>query len=108
MDPTCNPYLAYALLLASGLDGIDKQLELEDPTDDDVWELTDAERQAMGIKPLPGSLDSALKQMEKSEFVASVLGEHVFEYFLRNKHAEWAQYRQQVTQYELTRYLPRL
>ena len=90
------------------MDGIDKQMELEEPTTDDVWDLTDGERMAMGIQPLPGSLDSALKQMEKSDFVAQILGEHVFEYFLRNKHAEWRQYRQQVTQYELAQYLPRL
>ncbi|EIT87722.1 glutamine synthetase [Parascardovia denticolens IPLA 20019] len=108
LDPTCNPYLAFALLLACGVDGIDKQMELEEPTTDDVWDLTDGERMAMGIQPLPGSLDSALKQMEKSDFVAQILGEHVFEYFLRNKHAEWRQYRQQVTQYELAQYLPRL
>ncbi|MBA7591349.1 hypothetical protein ES708_33503 [subsurface metagenome] len=102
LDPTCNPYLAFALLLAAGIDGIDQQMDLEEPTNDDVWELTDAERQAMGIRPLPGSLDAALRQMEKSEFVAGVLGEHVFEYFLRNKHAEWREYRQQITQYELS------
>ena len=108
LDPTCNPYLAFALLLAAGIDGIDQQMDLEEPTNDDVWELTDAERQAMGIRPLPGSLDAALRQMEKSEFVAGVLGEHVFEYFLRNKHAEWREYRQQITQYELSKYLPRL
>ena len=108
LDPTCNPYLAFALLLAAGIDGIDQQMDLEEPTNDDVWELTDAERQAMGIRPLPGSLDAALRQMEKSEFVAGVLGEHVFEYFLRNKHAEWHEYRQQITQYELSKYLPRL
>ena len=77
-------------------------------TSDDVWELTDAERQAMGIEPLPDSLDAALKIMEKSDFVADVLGEHAFEYFLRNKHQEWDEYRGQVTPYELKKYLPKL
>ncbi|MDU3533143.1 MAG: hypothetical protein E7F65_05520, partial [Alloscardovia omnicolens] len=62
----------------------------------------------MGIQPLPDSLDTALKVMEKSDFVASVLGEHVFEYFLRNKRKEWEEYRMQVTPYELQKYLPRL
>jgi glutamine synthetase len=108
LDPVVNPYLAYSLLLAAGLDGVERQLDLEEPTSDDVWELTDAERQAMGIKPLPDSLDSALRIMEKSDFVADVLGEHVFSYFLRNKRQEWDDYRLQVTPYELQRYLPRL
>ena len=86
----------------------DKQMQLGEPTSDDVWELTDAERQAMGIQPLPESLDEALKIMEKSDFVASVLGEHAFEYFLRNKHQEWDEYRKQVTPFELKKYLPKL
>ena len=108
LDPVANPYLAYSVLLAAGLDGIEKQMTLCDPTSDDVWELTDAERQAMGIQPLPESLDEALKIMERSDFVASVLGEHAFEYFLRNKHQEWEEYRRQVTPFELENYLPRL
>ena len=108
LDPVANPYLAYSVLLAAGLDGIDKQMQLGEPTSDDVWELTDAERQAMGIQPLPESLDEALKVMEKSDFVASVLGEHAFEYFLRNKRQEWEEYRKQVTPFELKKYLPKL
>ena len=72
LDPVANPYLAYSVLLAAGLDGIDKQMQLGEPTSDDVWELTDGERQAMGIQPLPRSLDEALKIMEKSDFVADV------------------------------------
>ena len=108
LDPVANPYLAYSVLLAAGLDGIEQQMTLGEPTSDDVWELTDAERQAMGIEPLPDSLDAALKIMEKSDFVADVLGEHAFEYFLRNKHQEWDEYRGQVTPYELKKYLPKL
>jgi glutamine synthetase len=96
------------VLLAAGLDGIDKQMQLGEPTSDDVWELTDGERQAMGIQPLPRSLDEALKIMEKSDFVADVLGEHAFGYFLDNKHQEWEEYNQQVTPYELKKYLPKL
>jgi glutamine synthetase len=71
-----------------------------------VWSLTDAERRALGITPLPTSLDEAIKVMEKSELVAETLGEHVFDYFLRNKRSEWEEYRKQVTQWELDRYLP--
>ena len=108
LDPVANPYLAYSVLLAAGLDGIDKQMQLGEPTSDDVWELTDGERQAMGIQPLPRSLDEALKIMEKSDFVADVLGEHAFGYFLDNKHQEWEEYNQQVTPYELKKYLPKL
>jgi len=105
LDPVANPYLAYSVLLAAGLD---KQMQLGEPTSDDVWELTDGERQAMGIQPLPRSLDEALKIMEKSDFVADVLGEHAFGYFLDNKHQEWEEYNQQVTPYELKKYLPKL
>jgi glutamine synthetase len=108
LDAVANPYLAYSVLLAAGLDGIEQQMQLGDPTSDDVWELTDAERKAMGIQPLPQSLDEALKVMEKSDFVAGVLGEHAFEYFLRNKRREWEDYRRQVTTYELKKFLPRL
>ena len=96
------------MLLNAGLDVIEQQMTLGEPTSDDVWELTDAERQAMGIEPLPDSLDAALKIMEKSDFVADVLGEHAFEYFLRNKHQEWDEYRGQVTPYELKKYQPKL
>ena len=108
LDPAVNPYLAFSLLIAAGLDGIDKKMELEEPTADDVWDLSDAERRAMGIQPLPTSLDSALKVMEKSEFVASPLGEQVFSYFLANKHREWHEYRSTITPYELRSSLMRL
>ncbi len=108
LDPGANPYLAYSVLLAAGLDGIEKKMQLGEPTSDDVWELTDAERQAMGIQPLPESLDEALRIMEKSDFVADVLGEHVFEYFIRNKRKEWEEYRSQVTPFELRKYLAKL
>lgn len=95
-------------MLAAGLDGIEQKMQLGEPTSDDVWELTDAERQAMGIQPLPESLDEALRIMEKSDFVADVLGEHVFEYFIRNKRKEWEEYRGQVTPFELKEYLAKL
>lgn len=108
LDPVTNPYLAYAVLLAAGLDGIERRLQLCEPTSDDVWELTDIERKAMGIQPLPESLDEAIKIMEKSDFMAGVLGESVFEYFIRNKRKEWEGYKHQVTPYELQEYLPRL
>ena len=106
IDSACNPYLAFAVMLAAGLKGIEEGYELPPGAEDDVWSLTDAERRAMGIAPLPGSLGQAIREMEKSELVAETLGEHVFDFFLRNKRAEWAEYRAQVTQFELDRYLP--
>ena len=108
MDSACNPYLALALLLAAGLKGIEEGYELPDGAEDDVWGLSESERKAMGMKPLPASLDQAIEIMERSELVAETLGEHVFDFFLRNKQAEWEDFRRQVTQWELDRYLPRL
>ena len=73
-----------------------------------MWSLTEPERLALGMKPLPTSLDEAIIAMERSELVAETLGEHVFDFFLRNKKAEWEEYRRQVTTWEMDRYLPRL
>ncbi|MFC4602226.1 type I glutamate--ammonia ligase [Rhodococcus kronopolitis] len=104
-DSACNPYLTFAVLLAAGLRGIEKGYTLPPEAEDDVWSLTSAERRAMGYKELPGSLDEALREMERSELVAEALGEHVFDFFLRNKRREWAEYRTQVTPFELKNYL---
>jgi glutamine synthetase len=101
MDSAANPYLAYALLLSAGLKGIEEGYELAPETEDDVWSLSDMERRAMGIEPLPQSLDHAIRKLESSELAAEVLGESVFSYVLANKRNEWAQYRSQVTQFEL-------
>jgi glutamine synthetase len=106
IDAACNPYLAYALLLAAGLRGIEQGYDLPREAEDDVWSLTEAERRALGIAPLPRNLDEAIAAMEASELVAETLGEHVFDFFLRNKRAEWQDYRRQVTQFELDRMLP--
>jgi glutamine synthetase len=108
LDSACNPYLAYALILAAGLKGVEEGLDLPEGAEDDVWSLTDAERRALGIKPLPASLADAIVLMEESELVAETLGEGVFDFFLRNKRQEWTEYRQQVTPFELNRYLPML
>jgi glutamine synthetase len=90
------------------LKGIEEGYELPDGAEDDVWELTPAERKVLGIDPLPSSLEHAVKLMEDSELVAETLGEHVFDFFLRNKRQEWSDYREQVTPFELSRYLPLL
>ena len=104
-DSSCNPYLMFAVIIAAGLRGIKGSYVLPAPAEDDVWSLSDAERRAMGYVDLPNSLGLAVDAMERSEFVAETLGEHVYEFFLRNKKAEWEAYRRQVTPYELTRYL---
>jgi glutamine synthetase len=108
LDSAANPYLAFAVLLAAGLKGVEEGYELPEGAEDDVWELTDAERRALGIDPLPQSLDGAIQVMERSELVAETLGEHVFDFVLRNKRQEWDEYRGQVTPYELRRFLPLL
>lgn len=108
LDSACNPYLAFAVILAAGLKGIEDGYELPPGAEDDVWSLTPSERRAMGMEPLPGSLNQAIQVMERSELVAETLGEHVFDFFLRNKQAEWEEYRRQVTAWELDRYLPTL
>ncbi|MCL2466168.1 MAG: type I glutamate--ammonia ligase [Micrococcales bacterium] len=108
LDSAVNPYLAFAVILAAGLQGVKNGYELPEGAEDDVWELTDAERRAMGIDPLPTSLDAAISVMQSSELVAETLGEHVFDFFLRNKRKEWADYRTQITAYELSRFVPSL
>jgi glutamine synthetase len=105
VDTAANPYLAYAVLLAAGLKGIEEGYDLPDGAEDDVWELTEPERRALGIQPLPSSLEQAVAIMEKSELVAETLGEHVFDFVLRNKREEWSAYRAQVTPFELKRFL---
>ncbi|GAA1123514.1 MULTISPECIES: type I glutamate--ammonia ligase [Microbacterium] len=101
LDSAANPYLAYALMLAAGLKGIEEGYELPPEAEDNVWSLSDAERRALGYSALPASLDHALEYMENSELVAETLGESVFNYVLLNKRKEWESYRGQVTPLEL-------
>jgi glutamine synthetase len=105
-DPACNPYLAYSVMLAAGLKGIEENYDLPPESTANIFEMTPEERAAEGIRPLPQSLSDALDVMEGSELVAEALGEHIFEWFLRNKRSEWFDYKTQVTQFELDRYLP--
>ena len=101
IDSAANPYLAYALILAAGMKGIEEEYPLPAESEDNVWTLTDVERRAMGIQPLPQSLDHAIKKLEESELAADTLGEEVFSYVLANKRREWSEYRAQVTPFEL-------
>jgi glutamine synthetase len=107
-DPACNPYLAFAVILAAGLRGIDKGYELDPELTANLYEMTAEERMAEGVQELPGSLEEAIACMEKSELLAEALGEHVFDWFIRNKRAEWDAYKTQITPFELERYLGRL
>jgi glutamine synthetase len=103
-DPACNPYLMFAVVLAAGLRGIEKGYELPAEAETNLFAMTDAERASAGIDALPGSLAEALDEMEGSSLVRETLGEHVFEWFLRSKRAEWADYKTQVTPFEIDRY----
>jgi glutamine synthetase len=105
-DPACNPYLAFSLMLAAGLKGIEDSYPLPPEATNNIYEMTPEERMAEGIDNLPNSLFEALEVMEHSELVAEVLGEHVFDYFIRNKRQEWADYKSYVTPFEINRYLP--
>ena len=104
-DSAANPYLAFAVMLGAGLKGIEEGYELPPGAEDDVWSLSNAERKAMGYEALPEDLAEAIDVMAGSELVAEILGEHVFDFFLRNKRAEWEEYRRVVTPYERQRYL---
>ena len=107
-DPSCNPYLAFAVMLGAGMAGIEKKLELPAPIEEDIFEMNPAERRAHGITDLPGNLYAAIIETENSEMVREVLGEHIFNKFIENKKIEWDHYRTHVSQFELERYLPKL
>jgi len=106
IDSAANPYLAFAVILAAGMRGIDEAYDLPREAEDDVWSLNERERKSLGIDPLPKSLHDAIGVAENSELLAEALGEHVFEFFLRNKRSEWDEYRGQVSMFERDRMLP--
>jgi len=105
-DPACNPYLAFSVMLAAGLEGVEREYELPDPVEENVFEMSEKERIGREIGTLPGSLLEAIQLTKDSDLVRRCLGDHVFSSFIRNKEIEWANYRSQVTDYELKRYLP--
>jgi glutamine synthetase len=104
-DPACNPYLAFSVMLAAGLKGVEEGYDLPPEATNNIYEMTPEERAAESIPSLPQSLAEAVSAMEESELVAEALGEHVFEYFIRNKRSEWRDYKTSVTPWELDRYL---
>jgi len=105
-DPACNPYLAFAAMLAAGLEGVDKKYPLPEPIEKDIFHMTEEEREKEGIKSLPGSLIEAIETAEKSPLLKKTLGEHVFTKLIENKKIEWDMYSTQVTEYEIKKYLP--
>lgn len=104
-DPACNPYLAFSVILAAGLKGIREGYELPSEADANLFEMDDTMLDKLGITQLPQSLADALRVMESSPLVQEALGEHIFEWFVRNKRHEWRQYKTQVTPFEIDRYL---
>ncbi|MCW5214607.1 type I glutamate--ammonia ligase, partial [Desulfobulbus sp. US5] len=104
-DPACNPYLAFAMMLNSGLDGIKNKLEAPSPVDQDIFSMTAAEKEAAGIESLPASLKDALDILRENPIAKEALGEHIFDMFLENKEKEWDSYRTAVTDWELENYL---
>ena len=107
-DPACNPYLAFACMLAAGLKGMEQKYALPEPVEEDIFEMNEEEREKHNIPSLPGSLFEAVEILEKSTLVREALGEHIFKNFIANKKIEWNNYRIQVTEYELKKYLPLL
>jgi glutamine synthetase len=104
-DPACNPYLAFSVMLAAGLEGMEKNYKLAEPANDNIYHMTEEERVRIGIKSLPDDLLEAIRITEASKLVKDCLGEKVFRYFIRNKKMEWDEYKAQVTQYEVNKYL---
>jgi glutamine synthetase len=104
-DPACNPYLAFSLMLAAGLRGVTEGYELPAEADANLFEMGDDVLGKLGITQIPQSLADALRAMASSELVYDTLGEHIFEWFLRNKREEWQAYKTHVSAFELQRYL---
>jgi glutamine synthetase len=105
-DPACNPYLAFAVMLAAGLKGIENDYELSDPVEEDIYKMSKEEKKERGIITLPDNLYEALIEVEKSELVKEALGEHIFNKFIENKKIEWDMYRTHVSKYEIEKYMP--
>lgn len=104
-DPSCNPYLALASILAAGLDGIENKIQPPAPSNKNIFQMTSEERKADGIDSLPGSLDEAIKELSASEFTRSILGEHIFEKYIEAKTEECDEYRTRISQWEIDSYL---
>jgi glutamine synthetase len=107
-DPACNPYLAFAVMLAAGMRGVEKAYPLPEPVEEDIFEMDEKARAKAGITSLPGSLYEALVTVQGSKLVRETLGDHIFDKFVENKKVEWDRFRVHVSQFEIDRYLPML
>lgn len=106
-DPSCNPYLALAAILAAGLDGIENRIEPPAPTNKNIFSMTDEQREREGIYALPENLKEAVDELEKSVLAKEILGKHIFDKFIEAKNEEWNSYKTRVTRWELDEYLKR-
>jgi glutamine synthetase len=107
-DAACNPYLAFSVILAAGLAGVENQYPLPEPVQGDIYQMSDADLAELGISRLPTNLHQAVALAERSDLVRSALGDRVFDSFIRNKRIEWQQYERAVTDYEIAHYLGKL
>jgi glutamine synthetase len=105
-DPACNPYLAFAVMLAAGMKGMEEKYSLPAPVEEDIYEMDEGARKKVGIISLAGSLFEAVQELEKSELVRETLGDHIFKKFIANKKIEWNRYRTHVSGYEIEKYFP--
>jgi glutamine synthetase len=105
-DPACNLYLAFAVMLAAGLKGVEENYKLPEPIEEDIYEMDEVAREGAGITSLPGSLFEAIQEMEKSELMRETLGDHIFDKLIHNKKIEWDRFRTHVSLYEIENYLP--
>jgi glutamine synthetase len=104
-DPSSNPYLAFAAMLAAGLDGIDRKLTPPDPVEENLYHFDAAKLESRRIKQLPGTLREAIDELSRDTVIREALGDHIFERFVEAKREEWDEYRTQVSSWEVDRYL---
>ena len=107
-DPACNPYLAFALIIEAGLDGIENKMKLADPIEENIFKMSFEKRRKMNIESLPGSLETAIVEFERSDLCKRVLGDHIFAKLIENKRLEWDEYRVHVSAFESDKYLKML
>ena len=105
-DPACNPYLAFAVMIAAGYEGVRNGYKLEEPIEANIFSMDQKKRKRLRIDTLPGSLENAISEFKKSRLMKRVLGDHIFEKLIDNKIVEWDQYRIAVTGYEIDNYFP--
>jgi glutamine synthetase len=106
-DPSCNPYLSFTVMLAAGLDGIERDLECGEPVNRNIFDMSQREKRRLKIVQLPANLQEALDFFEKDKVMRASLGDHIFDHFINNKRLEWSEYIKEIHNWELARYLDR-